>query len=78
MKKILFSTLIAFSLTACFSNADETKKLSDEELIAKIMQLEKQEQEADKRISEAKAKTKALEKLEKTVDKLGKTLQVDK
>ena len=71
MKKILFSTLIAFSLTACFSNADETKKLSDEELIAKIMQLEKREQEA-------KAKTKALEKLEKTVDKLGKTLQVDK
>lgn len=78
MKKILFSTLIAFSLTACFSNADETKKLSDEELIAKIMQLEKQEQEADKRIADAKEKTKALEKLEKTVDKLGKTLQVDK
>lgn len=71
MKKILFSTLIAFTLTACFSNADETKKLSDEELVAKFMKL-------DKEVKEVEAKSKALDKLEKTVDELNKTLQVDK
>lgn len=71
MKKILFSILIALSLTACFSNADETKKLSDEELIAKFIKL-------DKEVKEVEVKTKALDKLEKTVDELAKTLQVDK
>lgn len=71
MKKILFSTLIAFTLTACSSNADENKKLSDEELVAKFMKSEKE-------LQKAKEKTKALDKLEKTVDELGKTLQVDK
>ncbi|PHS55979.1 MAG: hypothetical protein COB17_10465 [Sulfurimonas sp.] len=70
MKKILFSTLLLILTTSLFS-ANDSKKMTDEELIAKIMQLEKREQKAI-------AKTKALDKLEKTVDKLAKTLQVDK
>ena len=78
MKKILFSTIIAFSLTACFSNADETKKLSDEELIAEFMKLDKQVEKEEDEIKKEKAKTEAVKKLSKTVDKLAKTLQVDK
>lgn len=70
MKKILFSTLLLILTTSLFS-ADESKKMTDKELIAKIMQLEKREQKAI-------AKTEALDKLEKTVDKLSKTLQVNK
>ena len=70
MKKILFSTLLLILTTSLFS-ANDSKKMTDEELIAKIMQLEKREQKAI-------AKTKALDKLGKTVDKLAKTLQVDK
>jgi len=84
MKKILYSILLLI-LTTSLVSADESKKMTDEELIAKIMQLEKREQEADTRITKAiekteriKEKTKALEKLEKTVDKLAKTLQIDK
>ena len=80
----IFIVVLILSINL-FATDIKNVKLTDEELIAKIMQLEKREQEANKRIVEAKAKTvkmkeetKALDKLEKTVDKLAKTLQVDK
>lgn len=76
MKKIFFAVLLLYPVV--FIYADDSKKMTDEELIAKIMQLDKREQDADKKIAEAKAKTKALEKLEETVDELAKTLQVEK
>ena len=85
MKKNIVSTLFLVMLSSSLVNAEDSKKMTDEELIAKIMQLDKREQVADVRIVEAKEKTlrmkektKDLEKLEKTVDKLAKTLQVDK
>ena len=70
MQKIFLSLTIALFLSSC-ANAEDKKKMTDEELIAKIMRLDKEQKEA-------KEKTKALDKLEKKVDELGKILQVDK
>ena len=75
MKTFIVVLILSINL---FATDIKNVKLTDEELIAKIMQLEKREQEADKRIVEAKAKTKALNELEKKVDELSKILQVDK
>lgn len=49
----------------------EQKTMTDDEFLKKFMKL-------DKEVEDAKAKTKALEKLEKTVDEVAKTLGVDK
>lgn len=75
MKTILAILFISMLSTNLMSNE---VKMTNEELIAKIMQLDIREQKADKKIAEAKAKTKALEKLEKKVDELSKILKVDK
>jgi len=79
MKPILSILLITLLSTSLLS--DETKKetqkieekqaMTDEEFLKKFMEL-------DKEVEEAKAKTKALEQLEKKVDELAKTLGVDK
>jgi hypothetical protein len=83
---IIFITLFSINLIS-----DEIKK-TDEELIAEFMQLEKktknqkiqiQNQENEIKaqkiqIKEQENEIKALEKLEKTVDELAKTLGVDK
>jgi uncharacterized membrane protein YfhO len=71
MKKIIVSTLFLVMLSSSLVIAKESKKMTDEELIAKIMQLDKREQDA-------KDKTKALDELEKKVDELSEILQVDK
>ena len=70
MKKILFSILLLILATSLFS-ADEVKQKTDEELIAEFMKSEEE-------LQKAKAKTKALDELEKKVDELSKILQVDK
>lgn len=70
MQKILLSLTIALFLCSC-ANAEDKKKMTDEELIAKFMKL-------DKEVKEVEAKTKALDKLEKKVDELGTILKVDK
>ncbi len=72
MKPLLSILLISLLSTSLLSN--ETKKqttMTDEEFLKQFMQL-------DKEVEEAKAKTKALEKLEKKVDELAKTIGADK
>ncbi len=78
MKNTIVSTLFLVMLSSSLVNADENIKMTDEELIAKIMGLDKKIDDEQQKQEKIKAKTKALEKLEKTVDKLAKTLQVDK
>ena len=83
MKKILFSTLLTiFLITNLISDENSTielnttiedsnlSALSEDELLAEFMKL-------DEEIEEAKEKTKNLEKLEKTVDKLVNTLNIE-
>lgn len=73
MKKYIFSTLFLVMLISNLVNADEVKdkQKTDEELIAQFMKSEEE-------LQKAKAKTKALDELEKKVDELSKILQVDK
>jgi len=83
MKKILFSTLLTiFLITNLISEENSTielnitiedsnlSDLSEDELLAEFMKL-------DEEIEEAQEKTKNLEKLEKTVDDLASTLNIE-
>lgn len=82
MKKLLLYTLLTATLSCSFSYAetpkqsksakanDANKTMTDEEFMSRFMILDEQEKDA-------KAKTKAIEKLEKTVNELGKQVGVD-
>ncbi len=72
MKKLLLPILLILSSL----NADTTT-MSEEDMINEIIKMEKQIQKSKKRKKEARAKTKAIKKLGRTVDKLAKTLGVD-
>lgn len=82
MNKLLILALLSVVLNA--GQVNNINK-SDEELVAEFMKLDKQVQEEkekqsklEQRQQQAKDKTKALDKLEKTVDELGNKLGVDK
>ena len=82
MKKSLLYTLLTTILSSSFIYAetpkqsksaktnDVNKTMTDEEFMSRFMILDEQEKDA-------KAKTKAIEKLEKTVNELGKQVGVD-
>ncbi len=70
--KLLLSLLFSIS----FLTANETQK-TEEELIAELIQIEQKIQNEEKKQEEAKAKTREIKKLRKTVDELAKTLGVD-
>lgn len=83
--KIVITTFFTLLLSLNFLNAQETKQMSDEELLKQIMLLHQESEEIQESVKKAKAKTqilkdenKALEKLENTVDELVNTLGVDK
>lgn len=78
MRKIIVSTLFLVMLSSSLVNAEEVKQKTDEELIAEFMQLAEEEKKVDEELAEAKAKSKALDELEKKVDELSEILQVDK
>lgn len=71
MRKIIVSTLFLVMLSSSLVHAEEVKQKTTEELVAEFMK-------ADEELQKAKAKTKALDELEKKVDELSKILQVDK
>ena len=75
MKKLLIASLLVFFTTSLF--AQDTKKMSIKEKMQRIMKMQQESKEADERIAKAKAKTKAVKELRKTVDKLANTLGVD-
>lgn len=77
MKKLLLTTLLSIIFITTQINAKETIK-TDEELIAEFMKLDKQIEQEKIKQNQALEKTKALEKLEKTVDKLANKLGVNK
>ena len=82
MKKFLLYTLLTATLSCSFIYAetpkqpkntkanDVNKTMTDEEFMRQFMIL-------DERKKDAEAKTKAIEKLEKTVNELGKQVGVD-
>lgn len=72
MKNLLLPILLILSSL----NADN-KNMSEEDMINEIIKMEKQIQKSKKRKAEARAKTEAIKKLGRTVDKLAKTLGVD-
>lgn len=74
MKSILLILIFSISLISSEKNPDN---MSEEELLNEIMNLESKEIEADKRIQNAKEKTKAIKKLGETVDKVAKKLGVE-
>lgn len=88
MQKVLLSLSVALLLCSCANAEDKEKsleKMTDEELIAKIMRLDKEQEKAKAKTAEMREKTakmderiKALDRLEKKVDELSKTLQVNK
>ncbi len=73
MKNLLLPILLILSSL----NADNTN-MSEEEMIKQIMKMQQQIKESEKRVTRAKAKTEAVKKLGRTVDKLAKKLGVDK
>lgn len=75
MKKLLL-TLLSITFITTQINANDKEKTEDE-LVAEFMESVERERLADKRIEEAKAKTKAIMQLSKTVDKLANTLGVN-
>lgn len=77
MKKIFISIFI-IALSFNFANAESKATKTDAEWIKEFQDLEKREKETDKKIEKSKEKTKALDKLEKTVDELSNKLGVDK
>lgn len=68
MKKLLLTILLSISFITTQINAKEIEKTEDE-LVAEFLKM-------DKEIEDMKAKTKALENLENTVDKLTNTLGI--
>lgn len=70
MKKLLFA-ISSFLLLTASLHADNNKTMTDEEFMKQFTKL-------DKEVKEEKAKNKALDKLEKTVDELANKLKVDK
>lgn len=79
MNKLLILALL--SILAISSNAEEikqSKSSNKKELSKEDEEFMKQWQQLDQRQQEAKGKTQALDKLEKTVDELGNKLGVDK
>lgn len=82
MTKILITTLSTIILTTSQINADAANTTSPnqpktaEELMKELAQLDQQIQDEKKKQEAAKAKTKALEQLEKTVDELANELGV--
>lgn len=73
MKKSLLLTIF---LTLNPLNADTTN-MSEEDMINEIMKMQEQIKESEERVTRAKAKTEAVKKLGRTVDKLVKKLGVD-
>jgi len=69
--KIVITTLFSLFLSINFLNAEKTKQMTDEEFMKIIMQQEEESKELND-------KSKALDKLEESVDKLSDTLKVDK
>lgn len=56
---------------------DVNKTMTDEEFMSQFMILDKRQKDAEAKTLKMKEKTKAIEKLEKTVDELGKQVGVD-
>jgi hypothetical protein len=73
MKKTLLLTIF---LALNPLNADTTN-MSEQEMINEIMKMQQQIKESKERVTRAKAKTEAVKKLGRTVDKLAKKLGVD-
>ncbi len=82
MTKILITTLSTIVFATSQLNADAANVTSSnqpktaEELMKELAQLDQQIQDEKKKQEAAKAKTKALEQLEKTVDELASELGV--
>jgi phage regulator Rha-like protein len=77
MKKTLITSLFAIILITNQLNAQEKPK-TNEELVAEFMQLEEKTKNQKIQIKEQENEIKVLDKLEKTVDEVAKTLGVDK
>ena len=72
-KTLLFIIFLALSPL----NADNTN-MSEEDMINEIIKMQQQIKDSEKRVAKAKAKTEAVKKLGRTVDKLAKKLGVDR
>jgi N-methylhydantoinase B/oxoprolinase/acetone carboxylase alpha subunit len=77
MKKA-FTLLLTMIILSISMSANETKPISKSEFMKQFLKLKDRERKAEQRIKDAKAKTKALKKLEKAVDELSSKLNVDK
>ena len=78
MKKT-FITILLISFVFNFANAEEVKKnKTDAEWIKEFQDLEKRENEANKRVEVARNKTEEAKKMGKTLDELNKQLEKDK
>lgn len=78
MRKTIISILL-ISFVFNFANAEEVKKnKTDAEWIKEFQDLEKRENEANKRVEVARNKTEEAKKMGKTLDELNKQLEKDK
>jgi 3-isopropylmalate dehydratase small subunit len=77
MKKTLITSLFVIIFITNQLNAQEKPK-TNEELVAEFMQLEEKTKNQKIQIKEQENEIKVLDKLEKTVDEVAKTLGVDK
>jgi uncharacterized protein (DUF3084 family) len=82
MTKTFITTLSTIVFATSQLNADAANVTSSnqpktaEELMKELAQLDQQEKELDEKIESAKARTEALDKLEKAVDELSSELGV--
>jgi opacity protein-like surface antigen len=77
MKSFLI-TVVSIALLSSSINAKDSQPMSNEEFIKKFLKLKEDENKAEQRIKDVKAKTKALQQLESSIDELAKKLKVDK
>ena len=66
MQKIILSFFVTLLFCIC-ANAEDNRKMTDEELIAKIMRLNKEQQASKEKTAKMKEQTKALEKIVKAL-----------
>ena len=73
MKKLLLNTLLVFAFTTTSLNAEDTKK-TNEELVAEFMRIDEERKKEEKKLVEAKAKTKAIKREIKSAIKVNEKL----
>jgi len=73
MKKLIIALVISLSFTSCINAEEKTT----EELIAELKQVQNELEESESRIKILKEESKALDKLENTVNELSQTLGVN-